>query len=67
MIRLGKEKREVLQPDELDEDRTGTINKTAISVLEGKDPSKTIPSCATLETYEETPIFVTVDITEESI
>ena len=29
--------------------------------------SKTIPSCATLETYKETPIFIPVDITEEAV
>ena len=35
--------------------------------LEGKRPSETFPSCATLETYEETPIFISVDITEEAV
>ena len=29
--------------------------------------SKTILSCDTLETYEETPIFIPVDITEEAV
>ena len=56
-----------MQLDELAEDRMGTINKTVTSVLEGKHPSKTIPSCATLETYKETPIFITVNITKESV
>ena len=56
-----------MQPDELAEDRTGTINETVTSVLEGKHPSRTIPSCAKLEMYEETPIFIPVDITEEAI
>ena len=32
-----------------------------------KNPSKNVPSCATLETYEETPIFIPVDITEEAV
>ena len=44
-----------------------TIKKTVTSVLEGKHPSKKIPSCATLETYEETPIFIPFDITEEAV
>ena len=56
----------VLQPYELAEDRTGTINKIVTSVLEGRHPSKTITSCATLDTYKETPIFITVDITKEA-
>ena len=62
-----REKGGVLQPDKLAEDCTGTINKTVASVLERKNPSVTIPSCATLETYEETPIFVPMDITEEAV
>ena len=61
------EKVGVLQPDELAADRTGTINETVKSVLEGKYPSKTIPSCATLETHKETPIFIPVNITKEAI
>ena len=56
-----------MQPYELSEDHTGTINDTATSVLEGKHPSKTIFSCATLETYKETPIFVPVNIMEETV
>ena len=47
----------VLQLDELAKDSTVTINKTVASVLEGKHTSETIPSCATLETYEDTPIL----------
>ena len=45
----------------------GIINKTVASVLEGGNPSETIPSCATLETYEETPIFIPDDNTEEAV
>ena len=45
-----REKEGVLQPEELVEDRTDTINKTVTSVLEEKNLSETIPSCATLET-----------------
>ena len=56
-----------MQSDELAKDHTGTINKTVKSVLEGKHPSETIPSCAMLETYEETPIFIPVNITEEAV
>ena len=43
------------------------INKTVASVLEGEHLSETVPSCAMLETYVETPIFITVDITEEAV
>ena len=56
-----------LQPYELAEDFTGMINETVVSVLEGKHPSKTIPSCDTLETYKDTPIFIPVNITKESV
>ena len=51
----------------MDEDCTGAINKTVALVLEGKHPSEKIPSCATLETYKETPIFIPVKITEEAV
>ena len=47
-----REKGGVLQPEQLDEDKTGTINETVTSFLEVTQPRKTIPSCATLETYE---------------
>ena len=57
----------VFQPGKLAADITGTINKTATSVLEGENHSKKNPSCDTLETYEEMPIFVTVNITEEAV
>ena len=43
------------------------INETVASVLEGGNLCETIPSCATLETYEETPIFIPVDITVEAV
>ena len=56
-----------MKPDELAEDRTVTINEAVVSVLEGKHTSKNIPSCATLETYEDTPIFIPVDITKEAV
>ena len=56
-----------MQPDELSADQTGTIKNTGASVLEAKHPSKNIPSCATLETYKETPIFIPVYITEEAV
>ena len=49
------------------EDRTGTINETVVSILEGKHTSKTIPSCGTLETYEETHIFIPINITEKAV
>ena len=48
-------------------DRTGTINETAVLVLEGKRPIRNILSCATLETYKEAPIFIPIDITEEAV
>ena len=62
-----REKGGVLQPEQLDEDKTGTINETVTSFLEVTQPRKTIPSCATLETYEQTPIFIPIDITEEAV
>ena len=56
-----------MQPYELTEDRTGTINETVALGLEGKYPSEAILSCATLETYEETPIFIPFDIMEGAV
>ena len=56
-----------MHPDELDEYHTGAINETVASVFEGKHPRKNISSCAMLEPYEETPIFIAVDITKESV
>ena len=56
-----------MKPDESAEDRTETIKETAASVLEGKRPSETFPSCATLETYNKTPIFIPVGIMEEAV
>ena len=58
-----REKGGVLQPDKLAADRTVKIKKTVTSVLEGEYLIKKIPSCATLETYEDTPILIRVDIT----
>ena len=55
-----------LKPDEFAEDCTGMINDTVASVLEGKYLHKKIPSCATLETYEETHIFFPINIKEQS-
>ena len=56
-----------MQPDELAEDCMGAINETVASVLEGKHPREKNLSCSTLETYEETPIFIFVDIAEEAV
>ena len=56
----GREKGGVFQPAELAKYLTGTINETVTSVLEGKHPSKRIPSCSKLETYEGTHIFIPV-------
>ena len=61
------EKGGVLKPDELADDLKCTIKETVTSVLEGKYHRKTIPSCATLETYEVTPIFIPLDITDKSV
>ena len=55
------------QPDELAEDHKGTINETVASVLEVKHPCQNIPSCAMLKTYEEAPIFIPINITEEAV
>ena len=35
--------------------------------MEGGNSSEIIPFCATLETYEETPIFIPVNVTEEDV
>ena len=43
------------------------IYETVESVLEVKHTRENIPSCATLETYEEMPIFIPVDNTEEVV
>ena len=56
-----------MQPYQLAKDQTGTINITAVSVLERKHPHENISSCATLETYKETPIFIPVENKEEAI
>ena len=56
-----------MKPDKLAEDHMGIINKTVALILEVKNPSKTIPSSATLEMYKETPIFITLNITDEAI
>ena len=55
-----------LQPDNLAEEHTGFINETYASVFEVKHLQKNIPSCATLETYDEMPIIIPVDITEDA-
>ena len=52
-----REKGEVLQTNNLDEDRMGTINKTVTLVFEVKHSHEQIPSCAELETYKEMPIL----------
>ena len=62
-----REKGVFFQPNELAGYSTVTINKIVASVLYGGNPSETIPSCATLETYEETPNFIPIDITEEAV
>ena len=45
----------------------GYINKTVTLVLEGIHPYEKLPSCAMLETYEETPIYIPVEITEGAV
>ena len=45
----------------------GITKKTSASVLLGKYPHETIPSCATLETYDENPIYITVNIPEDAV
>ena len=55
-----REKEEVFQPNELAEYCSGMIEKTVTLVLEGKYPIKTVTSCATLEPYKETPIFICI-------
>ena len=46
---------------------TGTINNNVESVLEVKHLHKTNPSCVRFKTYNETPIFIPVDITEDEV
>ena len=55
------------KPDELADDCKGMINDTVSSFLEGKHLRKTIPSCDMLETYEETPISIPVNVTEKAV
>ena len=50
----------------MSEDCTGSINENIALVLEVKHPSEILSSCATLEMYKETPIFIPVDIMEEA-
>ena len=45
----------------------GVFNETVALVLEGRHLHKKIPSCATLEMYGETPIFILVDITGDAV
>ena len=56
-----------LQPEKLVSYRTGDIQETTSYVLAGKNPHKNIPTCSTLETYKEMPIFISVDITENAV
>ena len=44
-----------------------TINEIVTSVLAGKRLHKRTLSCYTLETYNETTIFIPVDITEDVV
>ena len=57
----------ILKPYELAEIRTGKINDTIVSIFGGKHPIKTITSCATLETYGETHIFIPIKIVEDAV
>ena len=43
------------------------INETVALVLAGKYQHGKIPSCATLKMCDETPIFIPVDITEDTV
>ena len=56
-----------MQPGKLASDKTGVINETLTSVLEDKHPHEKIPTCSTLEAYNETPIFIPVDTTEDVV
>ena len=44
-------------------DKMGIINETVVYVLAGEIRKK-ISTCSTLEAYDETPIFIPVEITE---
>ena len=50
----------ILQTDELTSDKTGVMNETATSVLEGKRLHEIIPSFSMVEVYNETPICIPV-------
>ena len=56
-----------MKPDELGEGWAGPINKTVASVLEGKNLHEKCLPCATLEMYNEPPIFIPVNITEDTV
>ena len=44
---------------------TGFTEKTVAEVLAGKHPAEMKPLCYMMEAYKETPVFVTIDITED--
>ena len=54
-----------MQPDELASDKINIINETITYILAGKHPYKIISSYSTLDTYDETPNFIPVYITED--
>ena len=43
------------------------MDKTVLEVLAGKHPPERKIHCSTLEAYEETPIFILIDITEDVV
>ena len=51
-------------PEELPTNKMGIMEETAEMVLEKKNLHETPPHCSTLEVYNETPIFIPMDITE---
>ena len=56
-----------MEPDKLADDKTGFSKETVTSVLAGKYPHKNNPSCSTLGTYDKTPIFILVGITDDAV
>ena len=62
-----REKRGGLQPEKLSTDKIGLIGETIASVLAGKYLHKKHLTRSMLEAYNETPIFIPMDIMENVV
>ena len=54
-------------PDEQASEKLGVMDKTVAEVLAGKNLHGKKPLGVALEVYEATPVFISVDITEEVV